>query len=80
MVTTEGSTLGPLLFLLYVNDLPRSSKKITFIIFADDTNVLYSTNDPKELETVINEELGNVFKYCASNKLSINFKRQIIRL
>ena len=38
----QGSTLGPLLFLLYINDFPRSSKKLTFRIFADDTNMFYS--------------------------------------
>ena len=36
----QGSTLGPLLFLLYINDIINSSKKLSFRLFADDTNVL----------------------------------------
>ena len=70
----QGSTLGPLLFLLYINDLPKSSKKLTFRIFADDTNMFYSSKDPEQLQSVINEELGKVLKFCAANILSINFK------
>ena len=57
------------------NDLPRSSKKLTFRIFAEDTNMYYSSKDPEQLQSVINEELGNVLKFCAANMLSINFKK-----
>ena len=63
----QGSTLGPLLFLLYINDLPKSSKKLTFRIFADDTNMFYSSKDKEQLQSVINEELGKVLKFCAAN-------------
>ena len=67
----QGSTLGPLLSLLYLNDLLRSSKKLTFRIFADDTNMLYSTRGPERLQSTINEELLKVLKFCAANMLSI---------
>jgi hypothetical protein len=70
----RGSTLRPL-FLLYINDLPNWSKKILFRIFADDTNIFYSTNSVNELEKTINDELKHVLKYCNDNKLSINFKK-----
>ena len=63
-----------MLFLLYTNNLPRSSKKLTFRILADDTNMFYSSKDPEQLQSVINEELGKVLKFCAATMPSINFK------
>ena len=57
-----------------MNDLLRSSKKLTCRIFADDTNMFYSSKDSEQLQSVINEELGKVLKFCAANILSISFK------
>ena len=71
----QGSTLGPLLFLLYINDLPNSSEKLCFRIFADDTNIFFTGTNPKEVEFTMNEEIKLVLKYCAINKLSVNFKK-----
>ena len=53
----QGSVLGRLLFLIYVNDMHRSSKKFDFYLFADDTNLLYAEKDPNKLEVVVNAEL-----------------------
>lgn len=71
----QGSTLGPLLFLLYINDIVNSSDKLSFRIFADDTNIFASSKNAKELESTINQELVRVKNWCDINKLSINLQK-----
>ena len=68
----QGSVLGPLLFLIYVNDMHRSSKEFDFYLFADDTNLLYAEKDLNKLEVVVNEDLLKLCEWLNSNKLSLN--------
>ena len=72
----QGSILGPLLFLLYINDISKSSKILQFFLFADDTTVFYSAdpNDPNT-EKILNDELEKVSCWLAANKLSLNVKK-----
>ena len=56
----QGSVLRPLLFLLYINDIYKSSSLFSFYLFADDTSIILSNNNLKELESVVNCELGNI--------------------
>ncbi len=59
----QGSILGPILFILYINDLANISDKLKFILFADDTNVFYSDNDLNKVFNVINDELKHLCIY-----------------
>ena len=71
----KGSVLGPLLFLLYVNDLCRSSDKLSFYLFADDTNLLYADKDINSLERVVNAELSKAQEWLVANRLTLNAKK-----
>ena len=65
----QGNVLGPLLFLLYINDIPLSSDILNFRLFADDTSLLYSHDNLSVLESTINTELIKVSNWLVANKL-----------
>ena len=55
----QGSILGPILFLLYINDIEHCSELLSFILFADDTNIFYSNSCVKSLNSIIQTEINS---------------------
>ena len=71
----QGSILGSLLFLLYINDLCNVSKVVDFILFADDTNIFFSHKDLNFLPEILHSEVLKLTQWCQANKLPINLKK-----
>ena len=71
----QGSVLGPLLFLLYINDIHLSSDKLKFYLFADEPNILYADKNLKAVEQTVNAELKNVHDWLTTYKLTLNTKK-----
>ena len=71
----QGSTLGPLLFLLYVNDMENCSSILNFTLFADDTTLGYSCDNFQNLQNILEQEVQKVTKWLAANKLLLNVNK-----
>ena len=75
MESLREAVWGPLLFLLHINDNPNSSDKLSFRIFADDTNLFASSYNWNQLESIVNEELTKVKLWYDKNGLSVNLRK-----
>ena len=71
----QGSILGPLLFLIYINDITFCSNTLKFILFADDTNIFLQGSDLQTLVNSMNVEMVKVMNWINSNKLSLNVNK-----
>ena len=71
----QGSVLGPLLFIIYTNDLPDTLNLVKSILFADDTTLYYSYPNIPHLYETMNKELDNLTDWFCANKLSLNVSK-----
>ena len=72
----QGTALGPILFLIYINDIINSSKLLKLTMFADDTTLFLENNNKiLRLQENVNNELLKINNWLISNRLSINLKK-----
>jgi len=71
----QGSVLGPLLFLIYVNDIQYAAPDSKIKLFADDTNIFFSDSDPEKLFSVANLNLTKLCEWFTANKLHLNLDK-----
>ena len=71
----QGSILGPLLFLLYVNDIVNVSTLLLLLLYADDTNAFLSGKDIDKMIETMNVELSKLVIWLQVNKLKLNVKK-----
>ena len=68
----QGTILGPLLFLIYINDLPNCLTSCQPRMYADDTHITYADVDVNSIQLNLNHDLDNLNKWLISNKLTLN--------
>ena len=69
------SIIGPLLFTIFINDLPDSIKHSTIDMYADDTIMYHSSSSPHTIENKLNQDLSHIHNWLKQNKLIMNCKK-----
>ena len=75
MGVPQKSIIGPLMFLLYINDLPHVTSKLSAILYADDNNFVFSHSCKVRLIEIVNQELSKIYYWLNTNKLTLNINK-----
>ena len=76
----QGTILGPLFFLLYINDLPNYLSNCKPRMYADDTHLTFASNNIHNIQTSLNEDLENVHNWLRANKQTLNMTKTELML
>lgn len=71
----QGSVLGPLLFILYINDLQFQCKKCRVVLYADDTAIFFASKSIQDIQIALNDDISLAYKWLTQNKLTLNVKK-----
>ena len=72
----QGTILGPLLFFLYINDLPNCLSYCDPIMYADNTHLTYASDNVENIESYLNQDLENIYSWLRANRLTLNMTKK----
>lgn len=76
----QGSVLGPLLYILYINNIRKANLCADYTVYADDTSLVYSGKNKDELECKVNNDMAKMFDWLSGNKLVLNSDKTVFLL